>query len=1090
VAGPSTTESDHRLLERFTATQDGAAFAALVDRHGPLVLAAARRVLGESGAADDVFQAAFLLLARRPGAVRRGGAVGSWLYGTAFRLALRARTAADRRRRHEHRAAGFRPSPAPSDPAWRELMAVLDEELRRLSEAYRAPLVACYLQGRTRDEAARELGWSVGTLRRRLDRARELLRLRLTRRGATLAAGLCATAVVPDVTAAVPRELAETVSRCAAGGPVGPAVAALLPTAGPSRVRVWAGLFALVGGLAAGAGLIGSPARPDRPADAPPSPAAGVDLSGDPLPAGSVARLGAARFQNGSLVNHIAYTPDGRTLVTVGWDGVVRVWEADTGRELRAIGGHDIRSLAVSPDGRTLATGEYPSRLRLWDLANARELRAFPETKTDFWGLAFSPDGRTVASWDANAKTTLLWDVAGDRPPRRLEAEGIGTWGAAFSPDGKFLAVASNDTASRIVGEAPEVGAVRLWEVATGREERRLTFPNRRPTAIAFAPKGGLLAASFTDGTVHLYDVAAGRERPPLRGIDPPAQCLAFSPDGAVLAAGTGQGEARGDPTAVSAILLWDVATGAERRRVTAHQQWCSGLAFAPDGKSLASCGGETVVRLWDPASGRELRPATGHRTAIRSLAVSPADGSVFTGGYDGTIRRWDHATGRELGRVGNAAEIVNDLAVSPDGKTLASAAGDGQARLWELATGKERLRRRVNDVAADGVAFAPDGRTFAADAQLLDAATGEQRVVLRAPDGTPSTGRLFGRVRFTPDGAGLFLEGPGGIGLWDAASGRWRRTVVSPGLQAYRWALSPDGRLLATGSELVTDRSTDKPKDPSITLWEVATGQEVVRLRGHESFVVVLAFSHDGRTLASGSGNNWRREDETVRVWDVASGRELRRLDGHKGQVTALAFAADGRFLASGSEDATGLVWDLTGLNRTRPAPPAASLEQLWDDLAADPPRAHRAGWALAASGEPAVRLLAGRLRPATAPPPQRLAALVAALDSDRFADRTGAAAELERLGPIAGPALQRALAGRPSAELRRRAEELLAKAQGPATAPNDLRELRAVAALERGGGPEARRLLTGLAGGAAGARLTREAQESLRRLAGRRAP
>src|SRR5262245_36012403 len=186
-------DSDAALVTRFAATRDEAAFAELVARHGPLVRGVCRRVLG-ADAADDAFQATFLVLARRAGSIRRPAAVGSWLYGVAYHLSRQARTRAGRQEKHERRSVDRRGEPAGSpDPsraaALADLLAVLDTELARLPDRLRAPLLLCYIDGRTQDEAARQLGWSLGTFRRRLDRARDVLRARMERRGATLSAG-------------------------------------------------------------------------------------------------------------------------------------------------------------------------------------------------------------------------------------------------------------------------------------------------------------------------------------------------------------------------------------------------------------------------------------------------------------------------------------------------------------------------------------------------------------------------------------------------------------------------------------------------------------------------------------------------------------------------------------------------------------------------------------------------------------------------------------------------------------------------------------------------------------------------------------
>src|SRR5262249_2418448 len=161
------------LLERFARHADETAFAALVQRHGPLVWSVSRRVARHEQDAEDVYQATFLLLARKAGAIRKAGSVASWLYGVCHRLALRGRSDAARRRQHEARAAGTTPAPAPDDVTWRELREVLDEELARLPDSYRAPLVLCYFDGLTQEEAARQLGWSRRTVKHRLERGRD-----------------------------------------------------------------------------------------------------------------------------------------------------------------------------------------------------------------------------------------------------------------------------------------------------------------------------------------------------------------------------------------------------------------------------------------------------------------------------------------------------------------------------------------------------------------------------------------------------------------------------------------------------------------------------------------------------------------------------------------------------------------------------------------------------------------------------------------------------------------------------------------------------------------------------------------------------
>ena len=219
-AGSGGDVSDALLLDRFVDQWDQSAFRDLVGRHGPMVLGVCRRILRDPQAAEDAFQVTFLLLVRKAGSVRKRGSVGPWLYGVAHRVALEARGATWRRQRH---------LPAELDPEAPgvddhdhdglerdELHAAVHEELGRLPEKYRAPLVLCYIEGLPHDAVARQLGWPIGTVRGRIARGRDLLRARLTRRGLTSVAVLLALSLLPKTAAAVPQRLVEATVRAAA----------------------------------------------------------------------------------------------------------------------------------------------------------------------------------------------------------------------------------------------------------------------------------------------------------------------------------------------------------------------------------------------------------------------------------------------------------------------------------------------------------------------------------------------------------------------------------------------------------------------------------------------------------------------------------------------------------------------------------------------------------------------------------------------------------------------------------------------------------------------------------------------------------
>jgi RNA polymerase sigma factor (sigma-70 family) len=222
--------ADADLLERFLARRDEEAFAALLGRHGPMVLGVCGRVLGDAHAAEDAFQATFLILVRRAGAIRKRAALGSWLHGVAYRAALKAQAREACRRRHEREAIPSESTDPARDVLWRDLRAVLDAALDHLPRQYRAPLVLCYLESKTQQEAARLLGWRLGTLATRLRRGLARLRALLARRGVALSgAGLTAALVQGSASAGLPAPLVCSTSAHAVAVAAGPATAGTVP---------------------------------------------------------------------------------------------------------------------------------------------------------------------------------------------------------------------------------------------------------------------------------------------------------------------------------------------------------------------------------------------------------------------------------------------------------------------------------------------------------------------------------------------------------------------------------------------------------------------------------------------------------------------------------------------------------------------------------------------------------------------------------------------------------------------------------------------------------------------------------------------
>lgn len=629
--GTSGGLTDGELLDRFTSFRDESAFSILLARHGAMVLRVCRAILADEHDAQDAFQATFLVLVRRSHTIDRCGSAGPWLFGVCHRVAVRAKADAVRRRSRERRSAEMRASDGErADRAGPESWPELYAELARLPEKYRAPLVLCYLEGQTTEEAARRLGCPRGTILSRLSRARERLRSRLARRGLPLAvATLAASRSLAATSVPVPASLASSTVRAAVRVAAGGVAAGTTPAAVNRMVERMihsmkltqlniSAVTVLAIGVAAGAAVL---ARGDTPLEQVPS-----EQGRSPLVEGG--HPGAADDDGGP--------------------GTAFVRRMIRGRTLR---GHPSASFCVafSPDGKALASGGA-DRIVLWDVAAGRERVTFPVPPRQgqhaaVTGLAFSPD-RALLAMACDDRTVRLRDVASGED-RVTIPQGCFVNAVAFAPDGRTLAWAGANPPQVI--DNPAAGdwrVITLWDVAAGRVRAVLAGHTAGISSLAFSPDGTTVVSGSHDRTARLWQSASGK---PLATLEAPQAIhgVAISPDGRVIAAATGNGPASDDerqPAAPGAVMLWDVTTRAERATLTADENSVRAVAYSPDGKILGSGGHDGSIKLWDAKTGEERAVLRGHHGYVYSLAFSPDGNVLASAGLDSTVRVWQLA--------------------------------------------------------------------------------------------------------------------------------------------------------------------------------------------------------------------------------------------------------------------------------------------------------------------------------------------------------------------------------------------------------------------------------------------------------------
>jgi RNA polymerase sigma factor (sigma-70 family) len=1102
---------DGPLLRRFVGRRDDDAFAELLRRHGPMVLGLSRRVVGDRHLAEDVFQATFLALARKAHSVRRPESVAAWLHGVAFHLSLRARKVGARRRQEEARVPTGRAGRDPLDELTaRELLAVLDEEIQALPPHFRLPLILCGMEGLSHDEAARRLGWSPGSIKGRLERGRQRLRLRFQKRGLTLPAALAGTVLLGELVAAVPPALAEAAHRVAQTGVASQRVSALVEHTGRAgssiRMKTTATLLVGIGVLAIGLGWWNGPltgplvALPDDP------PATKrQDPPADPLPGGAVQRLGT--LQRRAVGAHLALSAEGKRIVGVRGGLCVQVWDAQTGllKERRELKASPWTVTVLSPHGTLLATDDMMNRaLHVWDVQTGKELHEFR-----LHGLKEGEGGGSPATGP------------------------IGLHAAAFSPDERIVAA---------VLRAGKQAFLRSWDLNTGKQilDKELADAGW-VDFLTFTPDAKRLLLSDQSGLC-AYDARSGERQWQVREMPAPTW-FAITPDGKILARGNG-------------ILAWDLATGKPTPfENQPPESWDGPLAVTPDGRTLL-VGGTAGVLVWDLAQGKEMRTLLG---AGEQMVLAPDARTVLTN--NGSLQRWDLATGKPMYpdtfEQGHVGEVVS-VAFSADGKRLASGSADGSVRLWDTVTGRplhvwrgHEARRAIRLVrwlkaGVSAVDISPDGHqvvSAGSDERLCvwDAGTGKRvhlitlpepaggeanrRItVLRLRAGDGQVVALFGAELFSAPVGGPIPDSRPKLATWDLKTGALLHSIPTDGSGAVLsasgdslvadgvvtdpvtgrevarldktkelwpvppYAISPDGLLVASGlAKSGTDNGVEYQGPAGGAVWEVRSGKRVARFTT-ESWLGGLSFHPGGRHVAVNDLDGIQIVDVTTDavVAKFTMPEKIRAGTTPGSYASCVAFTPDGRRMATGHPDGSILLWEVK-LPTQRPEPLGGDeIDALWQDLASpDAARAWRAVWRLGESADAALALIGKHVRPVRPAPASTTGPLLADLDSDSFDRREDAAEALRKLGILAEPALRGQLDRKVSLEAKRRVRKLLieiTEAPQPTT-PETLRQLRAVAVLAQVNSPGTRHLLEDLATGVRPAPLTRAARAALNR-------
>lgn len=861
--------SDGELLQRYASSRSGAAFAELVRRHGPMVYGTCRRIANNGADADDAFQATFFVLARKACSIRSINAVGSWLHGVAVKVARKAQQQAIKRRIRQMAAA--RPEAVQPATPVADWWAVVDDELNQLPEVLRQAILACDIGGKSRSKAARELGWPEGTVAKRLTRARQELAKRLTRRGVTLGVTALSTALAAEARAAVPSQvLAETISQATAYAvtPGAGSVAVRTLAEGVMRsmkasvVKLWAitGLMAM---LLGGVGImfaVGATQPPQKKKD---PPRVAGELNGAKADA-IVWKEKTVLETPGWLPGSVAYSSDGKALVVGGTSGDVIVFTTATFKEKwTADAGGSFAAVAFTADGKSVLV-TFKDGVRFLDAetgkagATIEEVNALADWR--YLAVGVFPD-RVVES--GNEKLVRHKIVLGT-PLGYV----VKDWIESAAPG-----TITTSTTMKNTTKPADPKAVPLAVDPAG-TSAIITGPPHRDT-------GKNVLWAYVCGN---YEKGSPGNRL-LEGHEAIVVSAAWSKDGKTAVTGDAGGR----------VIVWDATNMKETRRLELGQR-IAALAVTADGKQIAAVavGKQAEFYIWEAA-----KPAN-------NLKPMHVDDS----GYAGSI----HAS----------------LAFSPDGQRLAGTACDtawltrlgelaGKVHVWETANAKSeakppeqpqpapltwKLQEPITDPQFDSrsVAISLDGKRFAVD-------SGKKTFVYET---------ATGKKLFTVDGN--FAHFIGGelytltdrVIQYDAESGKEKHSsaVLKTRIRLSHAAISPNGKVVAgcDGMEAL--------------LRDAATGLEPVSLAGQGKQIRdyngnyptdAIAWSHDGKRVASVYMRGDVPGHGGMAVWDAATGKRLVHLENKpgspSGRTMSFVFSPNDKTIAVGglTRDARG---------------------------------------------------------------------------------------------------------------------------------------------------------------------------------------
>ncbi|KAF7974593.1 hypothetical protein HWV62_11870 [Athelia sp. TMB] len=601
--------------------------------------------------------------------------------------------------------------------------------------------------------------------------------------------------------------------------------------------------------------------------------------------------------------------------------GRLQNWPAS----LKMMEGHSdsVTAVAYSPDGRQIVSSSYDGTARVWDAETGEIVHGPFEVTSSVRAISYSPCDKHIVVGCDDGGLRILYVETGENIGGTLQGHTDWVRSVAYSPCGKFIASASDDH------------TIRLWDTVTGICATTLLGHDGWVMAVAYSLDGKHIASGSRDRTVRVWDAETYKTvGVPFEGHTDEVISVTFSPDSRHIVSGSS------DKT----IRVWDITGQLVAGPFEGHSGGITSVAYSKDGRFIATGSSDKTVRVLDSQTGVTVAgPFGGHSAAVRSVAFSPDGRCVVSGAADNTVRVWD---AESLGIAARTVDEgrggpVLAVACSPDGRHIASGSTDGSIRIWNLETGElvwGPLERHSNTVSS--MAYSPDGKHIVSGSydETIRIWSGETGTIVAGP--FQGHGSLVMAVAWSPDGkyivSGSYDET---IRVWNATTGEIALGPLTGHSDSVRSvAYSANGQYLVSGSDDETIRlwntetgemvgapfeghtsyvlsvafSPDGQRvasgsaDKTIRVWDIKTGQIVAGpFEGHSRQVNSVVYSPDGKYITSCSN------DKTIRMWDVETGETIAGpFTAHSGEVNSVAYTRDGKYFVSSSEDGTIRVW------------------------------------------------------------------------------------------------------------------------------------------------------------------------------------